>query len=114
LAELAGRSAVGLLLDVTHLLIAATNLGFDASDALERLPLDRVVEIHLSGVGMQSGLAWDDHARPAPESGFALLDQALDRARPRAITFEYNWATNFPEMLLAEQISRVRERLAEP
>ncbi|MFB7619144.1 DUF692 family multinuclear iron-containing protein [Kitasatospora sp. NPDC056181] len=99
-----------LLLDLTHFLISAVNTGFDAARELERLPLERVVEFHLSGLKMQSGIAWDDHATPAPEPVFELLAQALRRARPRAVTFEYNWAPEPPELsLLQQQFQRVRD-----
>ncbi|MEU1284250.1 DUF692 family multinuclear iron-containing protein [Kitasatospora sp. NPDC005856] len=99
-----------LLLDLTHFLISAINLGFDAARELERLPLERVVEFHLSGLKTQSGTAWDDHARPAPEPVFELLSRALRRARPRAVTFEYNWAPDLPELgPLQQQLRRVRD-----
>ncbi len=110
-AELCARSDLHLLLDLTHFLVSAMNMGFDASRELERLPLERVVEVHVSGLKLQSGTAWDDHANPAPERVLELLRQASARARPRAVTFEYNWAPDFPDDTLVEQINRVREML---
>lgn len=115
LVEFTGRlcdrnDRLDLLLDLTHFLISAINLGFDASRELERLPLERVVEFHLSGLKTQFGTAWDDHAQPAPEPVFALLSQAVRRARPRAVTFEYNWAPDLPDLgLLKQQLRRVRD-----
>ncbi|MDR2349236.1 MAG: DUF692 family protein [Deltaproteobacteria bacterium] len=39
---------LGLVLDLAHAAISAVNMGFDVFDYFERLPLDRVLEIHLS------------------------------------------------------------------
>lgn len=101
---------IGLLLDLTHFLIAASNMGFDPFAELARLPLERVVEIHISGINTQSGVMWDDHSSPAPNIIFDLLRLALDRgAQPQAITFEYNWAPVFSDEMLIRQISKVRE-----
>ena len=103
---------VGLLLDLTHFYITSVNMDFDAAAAIRRLPLERVVEIHISGLTVQSGVAWDDHASAAPDAVLDLLDHVLERVRPRAITFEYNWSTSVPDALVVRQIARVREMLA--
>lgn len=47
------------------------------------LPLESVVEFHVSGLSKQSGSYWDDHAVPAPEPVLTLLEQ---RAPTRAST----------------------------
>jgi uncharacterized protein (UPF0276 family) len=112
IGEVFARSRAGLLLDLTHFQITSINMGFDAAEAIVRLPLDRVVEIHISGLTVQSGVAWDDHASAAPDAVLALLGRVLERTRPRAITFEYNWSTSVPDAVLIRQIARVRELLA--
>src|SRR5262249_47625811 len=104
--EVLARCGAGLLLDLSHLLITAVNAGFDAQAELARLPLERVVEIRLSGMSVQSGLAWDDHARLAPPEQFTLLARALERCRPRALTFEYNWTPDLPDQPLRQQVDR--------
>lgn len=107
----AARADVGLLLDLSHFLITSLNTGVDALAELERMPLERVVEIHLSGLNRQSGIVWDDHATPAPALLFTMLERVLARARPRAVTFEYNWSANFPQATLFEHVSRARRML---
>jgi len=109
--RVAERSEVGLLLDLSHFLITSINTGVDAREALELMPLERVVEIHLSGMSRQSGVMWDDHAEPAPAMVFELLEQALRRARPRALTLEYNWSPTFPHAIMQAQIERARRLL---
>ncbi len=100
---------VGLLLDLTHFLISMLNTKQDAMREIDRLPLEHVVEIHLSGLNVQSGVVWDDHATPATEPVFGLLERVLQRARPRAVTVEYNWSPSFPQSTLKKHIERVHE-----
>jgi uncharacterized protein len=111
IAEVAARCDVGLLLDLSHLLITSVNTGVDPFKEIERLPLERVVEIHVSGMSMQSGIMWDDHATPAPDDVFGLLERALERARPRALTIEYNWSP-LPDQVLLSHIRKARTILA--
>jgi uncharacterized protein (UPF0276 family) len=103
------RCGVGLLLDLTHFVISMVNTGRKATKEIERLPLEQVVEIHISGLNFQSGVAWDDHAVPATETVFGLLERVLTRARPRAVTLEYNWSPSFPQTTLKKHIDRVHE-----
>lgn len=110
--QVADRFDVGLLLDLTHLAVSAHNLGFDLPNALRALPLDRVVEIHLSGMSLQSGVAWDDHANLAAPEVLDLLPVVLDAASPRAVTLEYNWAPDYERDAVVEQVQAVRALVA--
>jgi uncharacterized protein (UPF0276 family) len=107
-AEFHRRSNVGMLLDLTHFRISAMNMSFDPRREILRLPLEKLVEVHVSGFDIQEDTAWDDHAGVADEETFALLGLVLDRARPKAITFEYNWAADLDHAIIVEQIARVR------
>jgi uncharacterized protein (UPF0276 family) len=111
IGEVARRADVDLLLDLTHHAITCQNTGVDALSALDGLPLERVVEVHVSGLSVQSGIAWDDHASPAPPLVFELLARLLRRVRPRGVTIEYNWAPNFPLGVLRAHVGRVRTML---
>jgi uncharacterized protein len=106
--EIHRRAGVGMLLDLTHFMISAMNMGFDAKTEIARLPLERLVEMHVSGLDVQSDTAWDNHANLADESIFELAEIVLDRTRPRAVTFEYNWAPSLPDRILIDQIERIR------
>jgi len=109
IGAVAARCEVGLLLDLTHFLISMLNTGQDAAKEIDRLPLEQVVEIHISGLNHQSGVAWDDHAVPASEAVFGLLKRVLTRARPSAVTLEYNWSPSFPQSTLKKHLVRVHE-----
>lgn len=86
-----------LLLDLHNLHAMAANLGFDPRAYLARLPLERVIEIHLAGGGtsnpawLSSGraLVLDGHDRRVPEPVWALLDEVLPHCPAlRGVTIE--------------------------
>ena len=111
-SEFHRRSGAGMLLDLTPLMISSINMQFDPKQELARLPLEYLVEMHLSGLDVQAGTAWDDHAGIADESVFELMACVLARACPRAVTFEYNWSPELPDTILIGQIERTRNMLA--
>jgi uncharacterized protein (UPF0276 family) len=111
IAAVAERCDIDLLLDLSHFVIGALNMDLDPIAELERLPLERVVEVHVSGMKRQSGILWDDHATPATPQVFELLARLMRRARPRALTLEYNWSAHFPSALVREHLCRAREAI---
>jgi uncharacterized protein len=110
-AMVSSQCDVDLLLDLSHFMITSINTKVDASKEIEKLPLERVVEIHLSGMNLQDGIVWDDHAVPAPPEMFDLLAQVAKRARPRALTMEYNWES-LPHPVIVSHLERARNILA--
>ncbi len=102
------RPETQLLMDLSHLEITAHNSGKKAIDLLAEMPVEAVIEVHLSGYSVQSGMHWDDHAQRAPEELFDLLEMLMQRVRPRAITLEYNWDSSFPLDGVREDIDRVK------
>jgi uncharacterized protein (UPF0276 family) len=109
ICEICRRCSVRLLLDLTHFYITSRTMGFDPREEILALPLERVVETHVSGVELQGGTHWDNHASRAPEIVFELLDVALGVGGVRAVTLEYNWSSRFPRQVLMEEIARVRQ-----
>ena len=78
----------GLLLDLENVHANSQNHGYDAIEYLERLPLDRVVEVHLAGGVMRNGRYADSHTRPVPEESWALLEWLAARTPVRAAIVE--------------------------
>jgi uncharacterized protein (UPF0276 family) len=111
LRALCERTRVVLLLDLAHLYITSRTMGFDPLEELERFPLEKVVEVHLSGVDEQGDGLWDDHARRAPGILYRMLEQVVKAVIPRAVTLEYNWSTDFPTAALLEELEQTRETL---
>ncbi|MER8832882.1 DUF692 family multinuclear iron-containing protein [Mesorhizobium sp. M0909] len=103
------RTGGKLLLDLAHLYITARNTGREPLSLLDEYPIENIVEVHISGASDDSGVCWDNHGIAAPEAIFELLRVLLNRAKPRAITLEFNWHSQFSEAVLLTLINRVKE-----
>jgi uncharacterized protein len=107
--EICDRSSTTqLLLDLAHFYITSQTMGFDPLEAIDAYPLERVVEVHLSGVETEAGGHWDNHSKRAPDIEFDMLELVLERAPVQGITLEYNWSARFPPAVLLEEIHRTR------
>jgi uncharacterized protein (UPF0276 family) len=105
-----------LLLDLHNLYTMALNCGFAPEHYLDALPLERVIEIHLSGGSMSlpewlpSGvsLRLDGHDDAVPEPVWALAEQIVPRCPSlRGITLERMEGT-----VAAADVARLGEELA--
>ncbi|MDR1038807.1 MAG: DUF692 family protein [Deltaproteobacteria bacterium] len=86
MAEFLDRFGAGLVLDLAHAAISAHNLGFETERYLERLPLDRTVEIHVSRPYLPEEpgrLAVDTHECPEDRE-WGWLSFALERVNAAA------------------------------
>ena len=107
LAELTARTGCGLLLDVTNLHANAINHGFDALDWLDRLPLERVVQLHFVGGHWHEGRWIDSHSRPTPPEVWDLMEIVVARAPIKGIILERD--ENLPRFdELLEELDRAR------
>ncbi len=88
LNELSGRTATGLLLDITNLFINAENYQFKASAFLDELELTQVVQLHYVGYLKTAELTMDMHAHKTQEEIFALMEYVLQRHQPAGILLE--------------------------
>jgi len=80
LNDLVERSNCGLLLDLYNLHCNAVNFGFDPYEALSRMRLDRVVEIHVAGGASNDGFLMDVHSRGVPDPVWQLLHWVAPRS----------------------------------
>jgi uncharacterized protein (UPF0276 family) len=106
----------GLLLDLAHARVAACYQDEPVRHYLARLPLNRLVEIHVSGPrslpasdGASGGRLFDAH-EPMQEADYALLTWVLERTRPQAVTLEYSK----DRAQLKAQLDRLRTLLDRP
>jgi len=74
------NSGCYLLLDLHNLYCNAVNLHFDAQEMINRLPLDRVIEIHVAGGSWRGGFWMDAHDGRVPEPVWKLLEYVLPLA----------------------------------
>lgn len=102
------KADVGMLLDVTNLVINSTNHRYDAYEFLDTIPLDRVVQLHIAGGYEEQGTLIDSHSHPVPDCVFDLTSYILDRADVSGILLERD--TNFPASFseLLDELERAR------
>lgn len=86
--RICASSDCGLLLDLTNLHCNAVNLGYDPYKFIERLQVDRVVQVHLAGGEWHEGLLIDSHSQEVPEEVWDLLRFLVRRADVKGILIE--------------------------
>ncbi len=79
-----------LLLDVTNVFNNSRNHGYDPVEFFERLPMERVSQMHLAGGFQHPNGRWEDsHSAPVMDEVWPLFDEAVRRAvNVRAIILE--------------------------
>jgi uncharacterized protein (UPF0276 family) len=82
------RSGSYLLLDLAHAQVSAARLGYSTEEYLDRLPLDRVRQLHVSGPRQFDGVMTDVH-EPLGDKDMKILLEILERTEPWALTLEY-------------------------
>jgi hypothetical protein len=116
----------GLLLDLAHARLTADTLNMDVHEYITRLPVERLCELHVTGVGIgQDGLR-QDHL-PMTDDDWALLAWALAQidsgawAQPWVVSCEYGgigpmFAWRSDETVIAHDIPRMMDmvRAAQP
>ena len=105
LAELVRRTGCGLLLDVNNVHVSAHNLGFDATDYLQRFPAHAVTEVLLAGYSHddQGSLLIDSHDASIAEPVWALYRRLIERIGPRPTLIERDGKLPPFNELLAER-----------
>ena len=123
LREVVAGSGRHLLLDLHNVYTTAQNAGFDPRAYLARLPLDDVIEIHLSG-GSDSPPQWlasgrtlrlDSHDAAVPEPVWMLFDEVWPRCpNLRGVTLErIDGTVAVPDVaVIRGELARVRKALA--
>jgi uncharacterized protein len=92
-----------LLLDVNNIYVNSRNHGFDPRSYVDRIPRDRVVQIHVAGhFTRPDGIIIDTHGEAICEGVFDLLAYTIERMGRVPVLLERDG--NFPSLdeLLAE------------
>lgn len=108
LSEVLEKADCGLLLDVNNVYVNSVNHNFDPYAYLDRLPLERTVQIHVAGHGYGDELLIDTHGAAVIEPVFELLEYVLKRTEVKAVMLERD--QNYPVFseILAE-LAQIRE-----
>jgi uncharacterized protein (UPF0276 family) len=110
LAEVARRADCGILLDINNIYVSAKNHGFDPTEYLAAMPVDRVGQYHLAGHSDHGEYLLDTHDHPVCGEVWALYRQAVRRFGLVSTLIE--WDENVPELDVLVAESR-RARTAE-
>jgi len=107
IAQILEGSDCPLLLDLHNLYANAVNHGYDAVGFLDRIPIERVGAIHVSGgrwIPAPGGArVLDDHLHDVPEPVYGLLEEVAARARqPLTVILERDGAYPGMDRLLAQ------------
>jgi hypothetical protein len=95
---------VGWLLDVNNVYVNALNFGFDPKEWLSRMPLDRVMQVHIAGHMKFGDLTLDTHGAEVIDPVIDLMQWTLGRlGRPVPVLLERD--NHIPDLneLLAER-----------
>lgn len=112
----------GLLLDTAHARIAALKLDIEPVAYLDALPLDRLAEMHVTGVAYEDEAGrWVDHY-PMTDADWPLVEHVLAgmkagrAAQPQIVTLEYGAVgpniRNSERTVLARELPRLRALVA--
>lgn len=129
LGQLLDESGCGFLFDLSHARIAASNFGLDAREYSSAMPLDRLRELHITGLRTLEGDLLDlvrdsgdpygmartmqgkkiDHlpmeSDDWPELGWALGEIASGKwAEPWVVSFEYGGVGPFWEQVTSPEV----------
>lgn len=95
LGEMAERADCALLLDVNNIYVTCRNHDLDAHDYLRRVPLDRVVQVHLAGHTDRGTHCIDTHDHTVIDPVWDLYAEVQRRAGPIATLLE--WDDHIPD-----------------
>ena len=76
IARIVEYNNILFLWDISHSEITAINRSIDHEDYIVTLPIERCVQVHLSGYGMRNGVAYDEH-NLLTEKNWAYFRQKL-------------------------------------
>ncbi len=95
ITEVLERADCGLLLDVNNVFVNAQNHGFDPFDWLARIPLDRVLQLHVAGhEPWDETLLVDTHGATVRDEVYDMMAWVIERIGPRPVLLERD--TNIP------------------
>ena len=116
--ELARRTDCSILLDVTNVFNNAENNGYDAVEYIQRMPGDRIEQLHIAGGELVRGTWLDSHNATVMEPVWDLVHEALRHTNATSIFLERD-SDFYPFESILDDLVRAREvfyehRPAEP
>lgn len=88
LSQILSQANCGMLLDLNNLYLNSLNHNYDPYEFLSKLPLERVVEIHLAGGSFKENMHVDTHANAISKEVWKLFDYAARTIPFRGVVIE--------------------------
>ncbi len=108
LGEIAEYADCGILLDVNNVFVSAHNHGFTPETYIDRMPAERVFQIHLAGHSESPPLLIDTHDHPVRDEVWQLYAYTLERLGPVSTSIE--WDDHIPPFaVLLEEVEKARK-----
>jgi uncharacterized protein (UPF0276 family) len=102
-------TGAGLLLDVNNVVVNCMNHGGDPVAFVDRLPLDRVRQIHVAGHTARGDVVIDSHIGPVPDTVWALYRHTIHRAG-RFVPTLLEWDVKIPSLdVVLDELDRARD-----
>lgn len=109
IARMAEGSGCNLLLDVNNVYVSSYNHRLDPKAYIDTLPLDKVIQIHLSGHSNMGTHIIDTHDNYVVDEVWALYRYTLHKAG-RTVNTMVEWDDKLPEFdILYNELTKARE-----
>ena len=112
LTELSTRSGCGLLLDVNNVYVSSFNHGFDPFEYVDKIPVGRVVQIHLAGHTHKGTHILDTHSDHVVDEVWQLYRRVYQRMGGISTLLEWDEAIPSFETVHAEALKAKDYRTA--
>lgn len=109
ITELATRADCYILLDLNNVHVNAFNHGFDASNYIKKIPLNRVKEIHLAGFEDCIEYLFDSHGDRVCDDVWRLFRDVMQRAPTIPALIE--WDNDIPEFTILMDETRRADKI---
>ena len=108
ISEICDRTDCGLLLDITNLYTNSTNHGYDITEFLAQLPLEKIVQLHFVGGYWHDGVLIDSHSHSTPAEVWQLMAEIVSQTKVNGIVLERD--ENIPPFIeLASELNQAKE-----
>ncbi|MBK6921026.1 MAG: DUF692 domain-containing protein [Deltaproteobacteria bacterium] len=107
--EVLERADCQLMLDVNNVFVNSANHGFDPYDWLRKVPLDRVIQLHIAGHDRwEDDLIVDTHGNTVRPEVYDLLAWVIERTGPKPVVLERD--SDIPPLpTLLDEVARIDE-----
>lgn len=115
ITELIDKTDLCMLLDTSHALVSAYQLGIDIYDYLERLPLEMIKEIHITGSFLSKADGYIDIHGIMDETDYKIANflaghpRIVNSGNLEIVTLEYGGVSNTNKEAIKTQLSELKK-----